>query len=127
VKPTQKEIICPCREWTAILSGHPPHEDDTDAATSRQWAIARADEGGCTNLALLVTAELEVLAPANALLLPCLALGALHTQGDLLGGLGLRIIRSSGEHTRVTPMKMVCVDPPNHNHNQEQEQRRGSG
>ena len=47
-------------------------------------------EGDHLPLALLVTAELEVLASANALLLSCLALGALHPQGDLLGCLGLR-------------------------------------
>lgn len=42
------------------------------------------------SLALLVTTQLEMLATLDGSLLAELAFGALHTQDDLLGGLGLR-------------------------------------
>lgn len=41
------------------------------------------------SLALLVTSQLEMLAALDGRLLAELALGALHTQHDLLGSLGL--------------------------------------
>ena len=44
----------------------------------------------CTNLPLLVTAQLEVLATLERDVVTVLAGGALQTQHDLLGGLGLR-------------------------------------
>eukprot|EP00035_Acanthoeca_spectabilis_P019569 m.428845 g.428845 ORF g.428845 m.428845 type:complete len:154 (+) comp16890_c0_seq1:40-501(+) len=55
-----------------------------DAHTSRS-------EGDHDTLALLVATKLELLCSANALLLPCLALGALHTDRHLLRGLGLLV------------------------------------
>jgi len=42
-----------------------------------------------TLLALLVTAQLELLATADGLELTSTALGALEAEHDLLGGLGL--------------------------------------
>lgn len=41
------------------------------------------------SLALLVTSQLEMLATLDGCLLAELAFGALHTQHNLLGGLGL--------------------------------------
>jgi hypothetical protein len=83
----------------------PPQTDDKPTTTlldSKQTQRARDKlsccareekdnrlEGDHLSLALLVTTQLEVLASANALLLSCLALGALHTQRHLLRGLGL--------------------------------------
>lgn len=57
-----------------------------DAHTSRS-------EGDHDTLALLVATKLELLCSANALLLPCLALGALHTDRHLLRGLGLWVVQ----------------------------------
>ncbi|CAN7995643.1 unnamed protein product, partial [Ixodes hexagonus] len=63
-------------------------------------------------LALLVTADLKVLAALDGQLLAVLALGALHTQHNLLGRLGLRAIthEETSLHRPVSPA-FPCSNP----------------
>ncbi len=59
-----------------------------------------------TNLLALVTSELEVLASLESMLQTVLALNALETKDDLLGGLGL----SSHTKTRISVSVSISTD-----------------
>lgn len=65
------------------------------------------DEGGV--LLLLVTTELEVLASLERNVRSVLALGALETQNDLLGGLGLLVEDGLGLTTVTLLLPVVTT------------------